>query len=249
MRLRGRFAHPRSPIDPLLKEDSDRALLGRLSMQEISRRRGSSLVRLVKQNDNPAYSKILDCMFKDRKNVFVDTLKWDIPYDEYGERDQFDNTSAEYLVLSDPGTSNHLASVRVLRTERPHLLSSLFPTLCDGAVPCGVQVREISRLCLSPRRRAREKVEYKHLLASAMTEYALLSGITGYTAVTDLSRMSRLLSIGWRCEPLGMPLQISNSPLVALMIHMDPDTIRRLQLAGTYRSCALRLEEYPDLAA
>lgn len=104
-------------------------------------------------------------------------------------------------------------------------------------------------MCLSPRHRARERAGYRHLLATAMTEYALIAGIRAYTAVMDAGRIGRLLSIGWRCEPLGMPLKMGSATLAALVIHIEPDTIRRLQLAGSYHSCNLRIEERHELAA
>lgn len=188
-------------------------------------------------------------MFQDRKAVFVDLLKWDLPHDGQHERDQFDDAFAEYLIVTEPGTNEHLASLRLLRTDRPHILGSLFAGLCDGAVPSGPDIREISRMCLSPRRRGPDRVVYRNLLASAMTEYALLTGIRAYTGVADMGWMSRVLSAGWRCEPLGLPQRAGESLVGALMIHIDVDTIRRLQISGKYHSGVLRVQERNDLAA
>lgn len=207
------------------------------------------MVELVTSENRESYDQLLDRMFEDRKSVFIDLLKWDLPHDGYRERDEFDGPNAEYLIIKKIGTSEHIASLRILHTHRAHLLGSLFAQLCDGAVPSGPHIREISRMCLSPRHRGRERAGCRHQLASAMTEYALLAGIRAYTAVTDVGRMGRLLSIGWRCEPLGMPLKMGGATLAALMIHIEPDTIRRLQVAGSYHSCALRMEECDELAA
>jgi acyl-homoserine lactone synthase len=84
----------------------------------------------------------------------------------------------------------------------------------------------------------------RNLLASAMTEYALLAGIRAYTGVADMGWMSRVLSAGWRCEPLGMPRQVGGALVGAMMIHIDADTIRRLQVSGKYHSSVLRAEQF-----
>jgi acyl-homoserine lactone synthase len=193
--------------------------------------------------------RLLDSMFADRKAVFVDLLGWEVPHDERAERDEFDNDEAEYLVVTEQGTSDHLASLRMLRTDRPHILGSLFPELCEGVVPAAPDIREVSRICLSPRHRGSDRWLYRDLLATAMTEYALLMGIRAYTAVSEMGRLSRVLSAGWRCEPLGMPRKIGRTMVGALMIYIEPDTIRRLQAFGRYHPGALRLEERAELAA
>ena len=207
------------------------------------------MVQLVKSGNRSTHERLLERMFEDRKAIFVDLLKWDVPHDGRQERDQFDDADAEYLIVTEPGTSEHLASLRMLRTDRPHILGSLFADLCDGPVPRGADVREISRMCLSPRHRGADRVAYRNLLASAMTEYALLTGIRAYTGVADMGWMSRVLSAGWRCEPLGMPRRVGGSMIGALMIHIEPDTIRRLQISGKYHSGVLRVEEHHELAA
>jgi N-acyl-L-homoserine lactone synthetase len=202
------------------------------------------MVQLVTAANRPFHHALLQKMFEDRKAIFVDLLKWDIPHDGRCEQDQFDDDEAEYLIVNDRDSGEHFASLRMLRTDRPHILGSLFADLCDQAVPTGPDVREISRMCLSPRHRGATRLLSRNLLASAMTEYALLTGIRAYTGVADMGWMSRVLSAGWRCEPLGMPRQVGGATVGAMMIHIDPDTIRRLQSSGKYESGVLRAEQF-----
>lgn len=202
------------------------------------------MVQLVTSENSHFHGKILDKMFEDRKTIFVDLLKWDIPHDGRFERDQFDDEHAEYLIVNDADSGEHFASLRMLRTDRPHILGSLFSELCDGTVPRGPDIREISRMCLSPRHRGPERTAARNLLASAMTEYALLTGIRAYTGVADMGWMSRVLSAGWRCEPLGMPRPVGGAMVGAMMIHIEADTIRRLQISGKYHSSVLRAEQF-----
>ena len=200
------------------------------------------MVQLVTRSNAATHRPLLDRMFEDRKAVFVDLLKWDVPHDDRFEADQFDDDSAEYLIVNDRESGEHFASLRLLRTDRPHVLSTFFPELCERGVPSGPDIREISRMCLSPRHRGPERVQCRNLLASAMTEYALLMGIRAYTGVADMGWLSRVLSAGWRCEPLGLPQRVGGSTIGALMIHIEPDTIRKLQISGKYLSGVLRTE-------
>lgn len=202
------------------------------------------MVQLVTAHNSASHRLLLERMFEDRKSVFVDLLKWDVPHDGRFESDQFDDDLAEYLIVGDPATGEHHASLRLLRTDRPHVLSSFFPELCERGVPAGPDIREISRMCLSPRHRGPGRTAARNRLASAMTEYALLTGIRAYTGVADLGWMSRVLSAGWRCQPLGLPRRIGGATLGALIIHIDPDTIRRLQVSGRYLSGVLCAEPF-----
>src|SRR3546814_12957996 len=71
-------------------------------------------------------------MFADRKRLFVDLMRWSVPVvDDHYEIDQFDNAEAVYLIAIEGG--EHIGSMRLLSTERPHILDTLFPDLCaDG---------------------------------------------------------------------------------------------------------------------
>lgn len=200
------------------------------------------MVQLVNSYNATSYRSLLERMFEDRKAIFVDLLKWDVPHDSRFEADQFDDEHAEYLIVNDRASGEHFASLRLLRTDRPHVLSSFFPELCERGVPSGPDIREISRMCLSPRHRGPDRTQARNLLASAMTEYALLTGVRAYTGVADLGWMSRVLSAGWRCEPLGLPRRVGGAVIGALMIHIEPNTIRRLQVSGRYQTGVLRAE-------
>src|SRR4051812_27780219 len=116
-------------------------------------------------------------MHRDRKLVFIDLLKWDVPViaGEF-EVDEFDHSGAVYLISAE-ADGEHRGSIRLLPTTRPHILGSLFPELCDGAVPAGHNVYEITRGCLSPRLRATERLRVRNQLTTAAVEFALFNGV------------------------------------------------------------------------
>jgi acyl-homoserine lactone synthase len=175
---------------------------------------------------------IFRAMFEARKRVFVDLLKWDVPVlDGRYEIDQFDDVHATYLILTDLA-GNHLGSARLLETERPHILDTLFPELSEEPVPRGPGVREITRFCLDRRQSARQRRMTRDTLVWALAEHALANGITEYTGVAELGWLQQILAFGWRCAPLGLPRRYGTATLGALHIHIEPDTPALLSAAG-----------------
>lgn len=205
---------------------------------------------LIMKSD--AYSRgdiVAANMHRDRKKIFVDLLKWDVPVvgGEY-EIDQFDHSGAVYLISAEDD-GGHRGSIRLLPTTRPHILGSLFPELCDGTVPSGPNVYEITRGCLSPRLRASERLRVRNQLTTAAVEFALFNGIDTLTCVADGGWYSQILSLGWKCEPLGLPRIADNHMTGALRIAVTRDTPRLLLEAGTYCHSTLELATPALMAA
>lgn len=181
---------------------------------------------------------LLRTMHEDRKRVFVDTLRWQLPHDGSQEQDQFDADGAVYLAARDRSGS-HRVSVRLLDTEGPHIVGSLFPFLCEGPLPRGPAVREITRYIASPRARASDRLVARNMMARALVEYAHLHAVTTYTAVCDMSFLSQILAAGWRCDPLGLPQPVNGSVIGAFCIHVEANTIERMARSWRYLKPAL----------
>ncbi len=181
-----------------------------------------------------AEGAVLRAMFEARKRVFVDLLRWDVPVlGGSWELDQFDTEDARYMILSDRH-GGHMASARLLRTDRPHILDTLFPKLCEGPAPCDTATLEITRFCIDRGLKATERRRVRNQLVTALAEHALAHGIARYTAVADLRWAEQVLRFGWRCMPLGPPRPHDGGTLMALVIEVDADTPARLAEAGIY---------------
>src|SRR5436305_7495939 len=103
------------------------------------------MIQLVTTSDRPRFDRELKEMFRERKRVFVDRLGWEVPVvaGEF-EIDQFDTDDAVYFLALD-ANGTQLGSCRLLPTTRPHLMSEVFPHLCERGVPTGPDVWEITR--------------------------------------------------------------------------------------------------------
>jgi N-acyl-L-homoserine lactone synthetase len=185
------------------------------------------MVTVITDRERCAWRDVLDSMYRDRKRVFVDRLGWKLDVvDGQFEIDEFDTASAVYLVVHDEA-GRHQGSVRLLPTTRPHILGTVFPHLCAGAVPTGEDVWEITRLCTAPELAQARPV--REAISLALTEFALLAGIRQYTLVTHLAYLSQLIAIGWACEPLGMPAADGGKMIGALAIDITPATLPLLR--------------------
>jgi N-acyl-L-homoserine lactone synthetase len=202
------------------------------------------MVLLINRSNRTVFPALVRDMHADRKRVFVDLLRWDLPYDERGEYDRFDDDYAEYLIVQDRASGEHVASLRLLPTDRPHLLGEVFPHLCERGVPRGPRIREVTRLCLSPRRPAAARLQARNLLIRSMVEYALLTGVEAYTGVAEMAWLSQILSAGWDCRPLGPPRLISGSLTAALIIHIEPATLSLFTPSWRCEAPPLRLVEF-----
>ena len=113
-------------------------------------------------------------MFEDRKSVFVDLLKWDVPVlDGRFELDQFDDEHATYIIVADE-SGDHLGSARLLPTDAPAhprlaLSASSAPDRRQRARRCS---RSRASACRAGRCRVARR-ETRNRLVSALAWHAL----------------------------------------------------------------------------
>jgi acyl-homoserine lactone synthase len=208
------------------------------------------VVSVVTRVNRGRYQPQIENMFRDRKRVFVDRLKWDLPVvDGEFEKDEFDTDSSVYLISADRETSAHICSMRLTPTSEPHLLRDKFPFLCDGEIPVGDDVWEVTRLCTTPNLAGDAARNARRHLSIAMVEFGLLYALTRLTMVTHAEYLSRLLAVGWECRPLGIPKDYGGQLLGAMEVSITPATLRavRLQFGGS-RTPVLELEGLVEAA-
>lgn len=206
------------------------------------------MVTVADSLPDPVRSPPLREMFEARKRVFVDLLKWDVPVLEGRyEVDQFDDEHAVYLIVQD-ARGGHAGSARLLRTTRPHILDTLFPGLCASPPPCAPDILEITRFCLGREQNARERLETRNILVSALVHYALETGVTAYTGVAEMGWLQQILAFGWRCRPLGLPRIVDGTPLGALRIDISDETPALLAASGIHRAVPLERSRFLQAA-
>ncbi len=208
------------------------------------------MVAVVTSSNRSFHAATVAQMHRDRKTVFVDGLKWDVPViDGIYEMDEYDTEDAVYLIAADPATGAHLGSVRLVSAAGSHLLGDKFAFLCAGPVPTSDDVWEITRLCTTPGLTPQVALQIRMTLCMALMEYGLAHGIARYTMMTRMSYLATLLAVGWDAEPLGFPADIAGEPVGALMIGVDDATLARLRTMYGFQRPVIRPDAHESALA
>ena len=184
------------------------------------------MITVITSEARSECTRQLDQIFRARKRMFVDLFKWELPItDGCYEQDQFDGEEAIYLYAGN-SAGQHIGSLRLLPTTGRHLMSEIFPQMCESGSPADPGVWEITRLCYSTDLRMSQRLEVRRMLATALVEFGLIWGISRYICLCDVGLISQVISLGWDCEPLGMPQRIGSAQCGALSINISPETLK-----------------------
>lgn len=207
------------------------------------------MVQIVTSLNRAQCEPLVRDMHYDRKRVFVDWLKWNVPVVEGRyEMDQFDGEDAIYLIESDRRTGKHLASLRLLPSTRPHLLKNVFPGLCDGDVPVGEEVFELTRFCVTPDVDKATALKLMNHMWVAAVEYALLFGVERYSCVSHRQLLHVMLNSGWDVVPLGPQRDCDGLAIGAILFTISPATLRECRRRFAYRAPVLEVVQVAQAA-
>jgi N-acyl-L-homoserine lactone synthetase len=188
------------------------------------------MVFLVNAANRHSFEHDLLEMHRQRRRVFVEGLGWPLPLAGAVESDQYDADDVIYLLVKDEPRARLRASVRLLRTDRPHPLLDLFPDLCDGPVPCGANVWEISRFCTDPGRIGRrDRLALLWQIICACLETALQLGIERLTFIANRALLPLALNCGWDAVRLGPTRADRHDEVTAIVVDVTRAGLRRVR--------------------
>jgi acyl-homoserine lactone synthase len=185
-------------------------------------------VHVIQRNNRHLYESYFVPYFRLRHDIYVKQRKWmalDRP--DGLEKDQFDTEDAVYLFCFDGGQL--IGAMRALPTLQPTLMSDIFPYLNLRGAIRRPDVFELSRVFVIPERRgehAGPRIEM--LLLTAIMEYGISIGLTGFSIVLETWWLPRFERIGWRAHPLGVPQLIDGMSVLAVLVDCDETTWRSL---------------------
>jgi N-acyl-L-homoserine lactone synthetase len=188
------------------------------------------MVLIVNAENRHLFEPDLREMHIQRQRVFVDGLRWPLPSGGGSELDQYDKEDVLYLLVKNELDGKLLASVRLLQTDRPHPLSDLFHKLCDGAVPHGPDVWEISRFCTNPALKSRrERLSLLWQIICASLETAMLFGIDQLTFVANRALRPLALNCGWQAAALGATHDDRDDEVTAIVVSVRREGLRQVR--------------------
>lgn len=209
------------------------------------------MIHVITAENRDRHGSLIRDMHRDRKRVFVDRLKWDVPVvDGDQEIDQFDHDGAVYLIIS-TADDRHLGSARLLPSTRPHPLCDVFPQLCAEGAPQNPDIWEMTRLVYSPDIADVEALNRtRMMLRLALVEFALSIGIRHYSCIVRMEFLPTVLSAGWVAVPLGFPTDVGGEMTTAVQIDIDAAALQSVRDKYGYYEPVLTFDyPRPALAA
>jgi len=183
-----------------------------------------SEIHVVRKDNRQLYESYFDPYFRLRHDIYVKQRKWmalDRP--DGREIDQFDTDEAVYLFCLDEGRL--IGGMRAVPTLSPTLMSEIFPHLNIRGPIHRPDVYELSRIFVIPERRGEHAgPRIDMLLLTAIMEYGISTGLTGFSIVLESWWLPRFERCGWKAHPLGLPQTMDGMAVLAVLVDCDEAT-------------------------
>lgn len=177
-------------------------------------------IHVVHAANRHLYVDELAAFFHARYKIYVLEKSWRDTNEIALEIDQFDNDDATYLIGIENGVV--MTGTRLVPTHRPHLLSEIFPQMCDISVR-QPDVAEWTRGFIIPEYRERGIGLVKGQFCGTVMEYCLKEGITRVGGVQDLYWLPVWKRYSWNVKPIGQPAEIDGRWCVAAYFDVTPE--------------------------
>ena len=183
------------------------------------------------------YRHLLDQMFRLRKRVFHDELKWDVRVNMGMERDGYDDLSPVYLMWVSDDAETLYGCMRLMPTTGPTLLYDVFRrTFPEAAGLISPGIWEATRTCIDAPRVARDfpgtdQARGFGLLCLAAAECAVQHGI--HTVLSNYEpQMKRIyMRSGARISELGRADGYGLRPVCCGAFEISEDFVRSMRSA------------------
>ncbi|MGD9967460.1 MAG: acyl-homoserine-lactone synthase [Hyphomonadaceae bacterium] len=188
------------------------------------------MIHIITAENRRHYHHALMEMHRQRKEVFIDQMKWRLEESAGIEIDAYDSPEAIYLIEAAAPRAPVTGSARLLQTDRPHLLSDHFRFLCDHEPPAGLDVWEATRFCPAPDTGAGQpRHDLLARIIAGIIEAALIFGIERVTFVASGALTPLAAKAGWDVAPLGRSRRVGGDRLTAFVASIDQQGLKRVR--------------------
>lgn len=191
------------------------------------------MIDVITADNAYLYRDVLDDMFRMRHRILADQWGWQVPNVADGiDRDEFDTDQTVYFVQQNEEGSV-IATARINPTMGPHMLSDVFPDVCDQRpIPRAPDTFELSRYVVD-----KHAVSNRDFIGVA---FGLLAGVTEFCEATGIRNLSwyafqltYALSLQvWKTSPLGRPQthEDDNAVYIPAVSSIDAEAVVRTRL-------------------
>lgn len=204
------------------------------------------MIRIYNYNNLKNHPVEISEIFKLRKKVFHDLLKWDVKLEGDWEIDEYDKANPVYVASYDDTTKKLRGALRLLPTLGLNMLNDTFPQLIGAKKEIrSASVWESSRFCIDPEISQNRAVNQVTIAAAELMcgvgELSIESQISDIVTVTDvfLERMFRRM--GCPGNRLGAPQKIGSVKAVALAWEIDENLLTTMKSVASLKSNILEI--------
>jgi len=183
------------------------------------------MVQLIVGATNPNARELLAKIFRQRYEIFVKEKGWDLKSYNGLEFDTYDVPTTLYLAQVDRN-GDMIASMRMNATDGPFLLGDVFADMCQGPIPHGRDVWELTRGALAPN--LRRSKHYGQIICGVL-EAALLWGAKKSIGIYSVDYIMKQMRLGLDLKPLGPPRIMEGEPNVAAEFPFNFETLERVR--------------------
>lgn len=207
------------------------------------------MIKIIDGRNLQQNAHLMEKVWRLRHEVFVEEKGWEaIRRSDGREIDQFDTGEALHILYIQD--ENILGYSRLLPTLGPHLLSDVYPQLCDGEVPRSKQMWEWTRFCTekSHRGSVRSLSYVSNCLLSAIVEWGMANDVHEIGIQMNRMWMLTLCQLRFRPIPLGVIQELDGEEVLAVQCKFDERSLISLQKARGDKDLMLpELAEFPAL--
>ncbi|MDP4021202.1 acyl-homoserine-lactone synthase [Methylobacterium sp. NEAU 140] len=188
------------------------------------------MIHIVTPANADRYAAEMEQVWRLRHAIFVEEKGWsDLARPDRREIDQFDTPHAVHFLAMEGETV--IGYSRLLPTTRPHLLSDVYPHLCEGERPVGPHLWEWTRQGVARSHRARGRVvnPVSIALLTGIVEWGMASGVSALLLQMPTLYMIHVIQLHFRAQPLGLPQPIGGEDIMAATAAFDDRTLAKLR--------------------
>lgn len=186
-------------------------------------------VHVVTSANRHQYLDEIEAMHRHRYRLFVDVMGWKaLESPDRLDIDEFDNANATYIICIDNGVVR--GSARFIPSWKPTMMKNLFPEFVEGPPPNEAGVWEWTRQAPGDPAWPKDLNQMvRTLLHTTIHEFAVSRHIDKYAGIADTRIVPKMVDLGWRVDPIGLPTHYGEGIAYAFLSPVDPANIERLR--------------------
>lgn len=202
------------------------------------------MLRVITSANRHLHDDFMEQHYELRHRIYVRERGWKaLDRPDGREIDQFDTDDAIYLLAVND--DQVIGGSRLVPTEKPHLMSDVFPQLADvKGLQRAPDIYEWTRYFVAnDKREIGRACDVSGKLAAGIMELCLALRIRRLTVVMETYWLTRFLEYGWKIEPLGLPQLIDNRWTIGVAIDIAPAAHAGVCLARGITGTVLEIQD------